>query len=529
MWERYRDAPALAVRLGVFNNIQNATALNGCLDEADVALRHFRGSLADAERFIEPLCAMWEDTLRAFRGLTADSEEIAPERAPFLQADTTFAIWSYNIGARRQRLLGDRAAEHRHVAAALAAADRTSDALTVAVCRCDAAFSAWFWGDDAGFETHLGVLEACLTPRVERGFSFFVACARGRGGSAEPAFEEFKFRSFAYLLAAAFEPDAALAARYTHEAVIAADQSGQAFPRIVSRVAQALVHPSERERALTTALSVAEATESAALAAAVRGIAAGGPPAGMLSAFGARFAGRERRAPRALCVDVLTATVSVDGRQVPLRPREFLIVAALALVPGPLDSTWFTGMLWPQATQAANRFYVTLARLRAKLGAAAVTRSARGYALASHAIVDLDVMEARLRRLPRTLPLPAAEREELRRCDDRLRAAPPILADEEWLQPTQTRVERLRRDVETLLAQDASARSDHDDALANVERMVERDPCDEVACEIALRAWMAKGDRATALRCLREYEAVLRRELGVAPSRYLAELVEERG
>jgi hypothetical protein len=43
---------------------------------------------------------------------------------------------------------------------------------------------------------------------------------------------------------------------------------------------------------------------------------------------------------------------------------------------------------------------------------------------------------------------------------------------------------------------------------------------------LAARTW--QGDRSAALRCLHDYEIALERELDVAPSQFLLEIVKER-
>jgi DNA-binding SARP family transcriptional activator len=55
--------------------------------------------------------------------------------------------------------------------------------------------------------------------------------------------------------------------------------------------------------------------------------------------------------------------------------------------------------------------------------------------------------------------------------------------------------------------------------------MIAYDPCDEPAREIAIRAYLAAGDRAAALRHFRHYRDVLQAELQCEPSETIARLL----
>jgi DNA-binding SARP family transcriptional activator len=65
--------------------------------------------------------------------------------------------------------------------------------------------------------------------------------------------------------------------------------------------------------------------------------------------------------------------------------------------------------------------------------------------------------------------------------------------------------------------------------LAVARDLIERDPCDETARELAIRAHIGAGDRVAATRELRTYREVVLRELDAEPSDYLVSLVRELG
>jgi DNA-binding SARP family transcriptional activator len=64
-----------------------------------------------------------------------------------------------------------------------------------------------------------------------------------------------------------------------------------------------------------------------------------------------------------------------------------------------------------------------------------------------------------------------------------------------------------------------------DVALALVRVTLAYDPCDERARELAIRAHVARGDRASAIREYRDYAKALSDELGLTPSFALGSLI----
>jgi DNA-binding SARP family transcriptional activator len=75
------------------------------------------------------------------------------------------------------------------------------------------------------------------------------------------------------------------------------------------------------------------------------------------------------------------------------------------------------------------------------------------------------------------------------------------------------------------VAREALRRGDPAEAERVARALLDEDPCDETACELAIRAHLACGDRAAAVRQYRALRDVLRRHLDVEPSAELARLV----
>ena len=74
------------------------------------------------------------------------------------------------------------------------------------------------------------------------------------------------------------------------------------------------------------------------------------------------------------------------------------------------------------------------------------------------------------------------------------------------------------RNSRTGSASDALERGDPELALSYAQDIIAQDPCDEPARELAIRAHLAIGDRAAALRQYRQYRDVLKTEFDAEPS-----------
>jgi DNA-binding SARP family transcriptional activator len=186
-------------------------------------------------------------------------------------------------------------------------------------------------------------------------------------------------------------------------------------------------------------------------------------------------------------------------------------------------------MLWPEIDVAAarNALHVTLHRLRARLGdEQAVVRTVTGYRLCSDAWVDLWEVDREASSLLKRDQLSEEQLARLERLYDRVRTAIcPRAAAWEWFVPVERHISEVRCELAQRLARHALRMGKAAEALALAEEMIEHDPCDESAREIAISAHLLSGDRAAALRQFRQYRETLRTELHCEPSTSLAELV----
>jgi DNA-binding SARP family transcriptional activator len=98
-------------------------------------------------------------------------------------------------------------------------------------------------------------------------------------------------------------------------------------------------------------------------------------------------------------------------------------------------------------------------------------------------------------------------------------------SDPEFVAALERRLLTAARDATDRLAGIALRSNRPDVTLALVRVTLDYDPCDERARELAIRAHIARGDRASAIREYRDYTRALLDELGLTPAFALASLV----
>ena len=429
-----------------------------------------------------------------------------------------------------ERLRGRRDVERRLLDEAIALASGVHATVHVACALAEAAFAAWLAGEDAAVLGYVERLEECVRRDGMRGFAHFCAAARGEAiapnGSEQP-----NWLACAGMLAAAA---ASGAERRTllETAKRDADESSDVFLRVLADVALALDDP-DRDELLVEALALAASIEAPGPQTAVAALIAGGREPGILTAFAERFRAAQSPAER-IAVDVLTRTIRRGDAVVDVRDRELALITALARQRGASSRAELCELLWPELDEAAARDALNscLYRVRQRLGDSVIVwRRSDGYRLHEGVRVDLREIEpwaATLRQTKRQLR--GGERALLEELHARLRRATLREGEVwEWLDAVAARVDDLARTVGERLAQDALGREAFADALRVARDLSERDPCDETARELAIRAHLGAGDRAAAARELRDYREVLLRELDAEPSEHLADLIRNLG
>lgn len=181
--------------------------------------------------------------------------------------------------------------------------------------------------------------------------------------------------------------------------------------------------------------------------------------------------------------------------------------------------------LWAGVTDATRRLNTTVNLARRGLeqvaGVGWILREGSRYRFARLDWVDADELVDRYEAARSALSLKHLDRarEELRRARALLRGDP--YADDryaDWAAPERTRLAELSQRVREGLAAVGLERGDYEDAILAAEEAIAAEPSRESAHQLLIRAHLAGGDRASALRALGACREALRRELGLAPS-----------
>jgi DNA-binding SARP family transcriptional activator len=226
-------------------------------------------------------------------------------------------------------------------------------------------------------------------------------------------------------------------------------------------------------------------------------------------------------APR---VDVLGqfALTLQDGTPARVARASQRLLAYLAVARGPVRRTLVAQRLWPDAdsSHAASNLRSALWRLPRAHGAEVVTVSPTTVALSPHVRVDLWDSEFRARDLVRDDP-----------SDDGPAGVPGLERDllpdwsEEWLDIEQESYRQLRLHALEELSRRSCQQRRYAAALAAGLAAVRGEPLRESAHRCLITAHLAEGNPAEALRQFHAYRRLLARELGIAPSPAIRELV----
>lgn len=506
------ETPAL-VRGFAVNTLVWRYAYFGRFEEARAVLAAQRATFGDAPEHAGGF-AIAEGFLLAAQDRLPDLGALRRGLAPLLidpNARTLFA----GIAAQWYALQGDWTAERTEFELTIEHLERAQQHGFLAEALMTGAFAAWLNLDDETFRAWFGKLER-TGEATESGRELFVRCVHGAGATARERRETPQIRVRAYLIAASLEADAGVARALARRALREAERTRRPYFRILAHLSVALLDLAAAKEHVSQARILAESTPSPALQKAIDAIATGAEDAGMLAGLRARFT-RERHGRGALYVRLLSMTVEWDARPVALEERPRQLLFALVLSPAALTSEELALRLWPEREPEAmlNALRVHVSAVRKALGKGAIAYEQGCYRITEPCTFDLDAHEATVSRASRLLPLGAQEHAALAALVDTIDTRARRWADREWLANVERRIEALRRAALVALAEDAQERRDVDAMLRYARRIVEHDPCDELARSLAIRAHLAAGREADASREYLEYQRALRDELGI--------------
>jgi predicted ATPase/DNA-binding SARP family transcriptional activator len=218
-----------------------------------------------------------------------------------------------------------------------------------------------------------------------------------------------------------------------------------------------------------------------------------------------------------------TSAESVEGARLGGR-RTHLLVAALALEPGPLPADRVASLLWddpPPTWRVAVRGLVSDLRRRLRpLGVDAVVTTPTGYQLSTEVTTDLAELDnaihaaAGLRATSRWQAL-------LTRLGSVPRLDPADLAgglEASWLEPHRARLRETVLQAGVLAIAAHRELGDHAASVGLASHLVSAHPLDERAHRALIQARAAAGDRSGAVQAYEACRALLGEELGIDPS-----------
>jgi DNA-binding SARP family transcriptional activator len=427
------------------------------------------------------------------------------------------------------RLRGERETECREIDDARKLAAAVGLRNYAARCTAEGAIGAWLAGED----DLVSRLSADLDEQVERNgvfaLGFLTAMLRSR--EREPRAPDLMiYVCFGHLISAANAGEGAARQRSLAAAHEVAERFSAPYTIVLTSLALAMgAQAQERERLFVRAREVAALIDDAPALVAAVDDAAGGGAGGLL----APFLGRYRNDQPASGVLASARVRFADGRvlhhgaEVKLGRVPEAVLFALAEDPRGLAVATLLERFWGDvdADAARNALKVTLWRLRKALGHVTI-RAGDGVRLTGVTVDMWDAQSAYRSALDSGDPVrrEALLHEALALWEGE---RPAFFAQWEWFDPIARRIDERCAEIAALLARIALETGRPEDARRLGEKIAAYDPLDEVGAEIVVRAHLARGDRAEALRSFRRYRTALRSELDCDPSPAFTQLVRE--
>jgi DNA-binding SARP family transcriptional activator len=216
--------------------------------------------------------------------------------------------------------------------------------------------------------------------------------------------------------------------------------------------------------------------------------------------------------------------LSCEGSPVSLPLTVQRLVALLALHDRPLLRGYVAGLLWADSSEDNANASLRTALWRAQQSGYKLVHSTRTHLqLAAHVEVDVREMVSQALRL--SDPSAACDPADL----DPRPLSHGLLPDwyDEWVLVERERLAHLRLQALESLCERLLADRRPAEAAGAALAAVTTDPFRESAQRLLIRAYLAQGNQAEAIRRHAEYQRYLLEELGVAPSPQMAELMSQ--
>ncbi len=454
------------------------------------------------------------------RRATGDAHEIDPVIASALRSSNFDAVEAHIAFVKGEV---DRAFLLVEEAIRL---QRGTSPLAALISLFNAATFAWIAGDEARFSNYIAEFEEVLTPVYERGFRFWLDCAKGRADVTPTAFEDAVPRAIGHLFVLPRLSGNGAAER-AREAVAESIKGGDPLVECLAHLAAALVIPPERNRYLSLAHLAAKRIEAPEVLAAIKSVELN-EQIGLFASFARRFRSKDDSGTSQFAINICeSSAITMDGK-VSLSRREAALLAYLFYQKRPVTREAAAEALWPDAdpTDAINNLKALIHRLRRKLrrdDSILLLRS--GYCLNPKARIDVDDFE-------RLLDEPTGHKKTVPTTDALMAAygvlthrARAQLSEWEALLPFERNIEELERKIGLRLVTRFTVLRRYSEAIEISKHLVRNDPYDEEAQELLIRSLMESGDLLGAKQQWRSYSQLMKEELQEEPSRDIAALL----
>lgn len=212
-----------------------------------------------------------------------------------------------------------------------------------------------------------------------------------------------------------------------------------------------------------------------------------------------------------------------DSCAVHVAARQQRLIAALA-INGPRPRSYLVGLLWPDysETRAMESLRVCVHLVSRQLPGLLVNNGAV-LSLSDLVAVDLHRVRAQIRDLGQL-----GVNGNASACVDLLSDADLLPGwYDDWVLSEQASLRQDRLRAFQILARQSLARGDYEVALKAAESALELEPLYESAVGLLIQAERQQGNNASALQAFEKYQAQLKQEMGIAPSKNIRQLIAD--